>query len=130
MKFMTFGSAVIMMAMSTTLSYAAEGDVAAGKAVYKKCAACHFLNKEKARVGPHLVGIVGRKAGSVEGYKYSKGLKKMAEGGLVWDEGNLDKYLTKPRDFVKRGKMAFPGLKDPKDRADIIAYLKAEAKLP
>ena len=103
--------------------------MAAGEAVFKKCKACHLYNKEKNRVGPHLVGIVGRKAGAIEGYKYSKSLKKMAEeGGLVWDDANLDKYLESPRKFIKRGKMAFAGLKKPEDRANVIAFLKDKAK--
>lgn len=118
----------ICATLGSVYAVAQEGDVAAGKGVYKKCAACHFYDKEKNRVGPHLVGIVGRKAGVVEKFKYSKALKKMAEEGLVWDKANLDKYLEAPRKFIKRGKMAFAGLKKPKDRADVIAFLEAEAK--
>lgn len=119
---------VVCTSIGSTASLAEEGDVAAGKNVYKKCGACHFYNKEKNRVGPHLVGIVGRKAGVIEKYKYSKALLKMAEEGLVWDEDSLNKYLEAPRKFIKRGKMAFAGLRKPKDRLDIIAFLKAEAK--
>ncbi|MGI9522162.1 MAG: c-type cytochrome [Hyphomicrobiaceae bacterium] len=118
----------IFAATGSISALAEEGDVAAGKRTYKKCAACHFYNKEKNRVGPHLVGIVGRKAGEVDKYKYSKALKKMAEEGLIWDEASLDKYLESPRKFIKRGKMAFAGLKKLKDRKDVIAFLKAEAK--
>lgn len=129
MKLKMVGLTVAALAMSAA-GQAQAGDVAAGKSVYKKCVACHFHNKEKLKVGPHLVGIVGRKAGIVEGYRYSKGLKKAAEEGLVWDEDSLDKYLEKPRGFIKRGKMAFAGLRDPQDRANVIAFLKAEAKLP
>lgn len=118
----------ICATFGATSAFAQEGDVAAGKSVFKKCAACHVYNNEKNRVGPHLVDIVGRKAGVVEKFKYSKALKKMAEDGLVWDEANLDKYLEAPRKFIKRGKMAFAGLKKEKDRKNIIAFLKAEAK--
>ena len=121
------------LAIFTTLgsvsAIAQDGDAAAGKGVFKKCAACHFYNKEKNKVGPHLVGIVGRKAGVVDKFKYSKSLKKMADEGLVWDEANLDKYLEAPRKFIKRGKMAFAGLKKQADRKNIIAFLKAEAKV-
>ena len=120
------------LAICTTLgsftAVAEDGDVTAGKSVFKKCAACHFYNKEKNKVGPHLVDILGRKAGVVDKFKYSKALKKMAEEGLVWDVPSLDQYLEAPRKFIKRGKMAFAGLKKPKDRKDIIAFLKAEAK--
>lgn len=107
---------------------AEAGNVEKGKAVFKRCAVCHVLNKEQNRVGPHLVEIVGRKAGVVEKFNYSKALLKMAEDGLVWDKESLDKYLTKPKDFIKGGKMAFAGLSKEKDRTDLIAYLEAEAK--
>ena len=118
----------ICTAIAPAFASAQEGDVAAGKSVFKRCAACHFYNKEKKKSGPHLVGIVGRAAGSIEGHKYSKGMKKAAEGGLVWTEENLDKYLAAPRKFIKGGNMAFAGLKKEADRKNIIAFLKAEAK--
>lgn len=122
------GLALVIMMMGAS-AHAAEGDVKNGKRVFKKCVACHFINKEKNKVGPHLVGIVGRKAGIVEKYKYSKSLKKMAGEGLTWTEANLDTYLTSPKKFIKRGKMAFAGLRNEQDRADVIAYLKEEAKV-
>ena len=122
-------AAAILLGTGSAGLAADEPDVAAGKTVFKKCRACHVIDQEKNRVGPHLVDIVGRKAGVIEGYKYSKALKKMAEeGGLVWDEANLDKYLESPRKFIKRGKMAFAGLRNLQDRINIIAFLKAEAK--
>jgi cytochrome c len=127
MQFRAFAIAAIA-GFAASSAIAAEGDVKNGKTVFKKCSACHFVDKEKNRVGPHLVGIIDRKAGVVEKYKYSKALLKMAEEGLVWDEKNLHAYLEKPRDFIKGGKMAFAGLKDEQDRADVIAYLKEEAK--
>ena len=74
------------------------------------------------------MGIIDRKAGIAEKFKYSKALLKMADEGLVWNIENLDKYLTKPKDFIKRGKMAFAGLKRPKDRANLIAFLKEASK--
>ncbi|MEL6362292.1 MAG: cytochrome c family protein [Pseudomonadota bacterium] len=104
------------------------GDAKAGKKLFKRCSACHVYDKDKNKVGPHLVDIVGRKFGAAEKFKYSKALLKMAEEGLVWDKDNLDKYLTKPKDFIKRGKMIFRGLKRKKDRDNLIAFLEAEAK--
>jgi len=101
----------------------AEGDAAAGEKVFKKCKVCHTFDPSKKKIGPHLKGVVGRKAGAVEGYKYSKA---MAAADIVWDEANLDKYLTKPRKFMKGTKMSFAGLKKEGQRADLIAYLKAE----
>jgi cytochrome c len=101
----------------------AEGDAEAGKKVFKKCKTCHTFDPGKKKIGPHLKGVVGRKAGSVEGYKYSKA---MAGADITWDEANLDKFLTKPKAFVKKTKMSFRGLSKESQRADVIAYLKAQ----
>ena len=99
----------------------AEGDVAAGEKVFKKCKACHVVDSDKNRLGPTLKGIVGRASGSIEGFKYSKA---MMEAGLTWDEATLDQYLADPKGFVPKNKMAFVGLKKEADRANVIAYLK------
>jgi cytochrome c len=99
----------------------AQGDPEQGAKVYNKCKVCHVVDEAKNRVGPHLVGIVGRPAGSVEGYSYSAAMK---ESGIVWDEASLDSYLAHPKDVVPGTKMAFAGLRDEKERADVIAYLK------
>jgi cytochrome c len=99
----------------------AAGDVEAGKKVFNKCAACHAVEAGKNKVGPSLFGIVGKKAGTDPTYKYSDNMKN---SGLTWDEKTLDAYLEKPQEMVKGSKMAFAGLKDPKDRENIIAYLQ------
>ena len=102
----------------------AEGDAEAGEKVFKKkCKTCHTFDPGKKKIGPHLKGVVGRKAGSVEGYKYSKA---MAGADITWDEANLDQFLTKPKAFVKKTKMTLRGLKKEDDRANLIAYLKAQ----
>ena len=106
----------------------AEGDAVAGKIVFKKCMACHSADKEQNRVGPHQVGIVGRKAGAVEGFKYSDAMIAKGAEGLIWDEANLSAYMKDPKGFVPGNKMAFSGLKDDKQIADVIAYLKADPK--
>ncbi len=104
---------------------AAEGDPAAGETVYKKCKICHQIGEgAKNQVGPEQNGVVGRKAGTAEGFNYSPAMKEAGEKGLVWTEENLDKYLENPKEFVPKNKMAFVGLKSEKDRADVIAYLK------
>lgn len=106
---------------------AAAQDVANGEDVFKKCRACHRVGPDaKNLVGPQLNGIVGRKAGTVEGFKYSPANQKAATDGLMWTEENLDKYLADPRGFMPGNKMAFAGIKDDKDRKDLIAYLKAQ----
>lgn len=120
---------VLLASMAISGTAFAEGDPEKGKRVYVKCKACHVLDQEKNKVGPHLVGIVGRPVAAVDGYNYSKGDDSMtafAEGGKVWDEESLAAYLRKPKDLVKRTKMAFPGLKKDDQIADLIAYLKSE----
>lgn len=106
------------------LAQPAAGDAAKGEQVFKRCQACHVINQPTNRVGPHLVGIIGRKSGSVEGFKYSDANKN---SGATWDEATLDTYLTDPKAFMPGNKMAFPGLKKPEERADIIAFLKSKA---
>jgi cytochrome c len=102
----------------------AEGDPEQGAKVFNKCKACHAADEEKNRVGPHLVGIVGRPAASVEGYSYSTA---MQESGIVWEEEILNEYLASPKDVVPKGKMQFIGLRSEEERADVIAYLKSLA---
>ena len=104
----------------------AEGDVANGEKVFKKCMACHTADAATNKVGPYLKGVVGRKAATVEGYKYSADLVALGEAGTVWDDANLDKYLENPKTMAPKGKMAFPGLKKPDERADLIAWLKTK----
>lgn len=103
----------------------AEGDAAAGQKVFNQCKACHDIEKGVNKVGPTLKGLIGRKAASVEGYKYSEGMLKKGAEGLVWDEATLTEYLPNPKAYVPGTKMAFGGLKKPEDVANVIAYLKA-----
>lgn len=99
----------------------AAGDVAKGKAVFKKCAICHDVKEGKNKIGPSLFGVVGSKAASVKGFRYSKAMKK---ANLTWTDENLDKYLQNPRKMVKGTRMVFAGLRSKKDRENLIAYLK------
>ena len=107
-------------------SIANAADPVNGKKVFKKCAACHSLQEGKNKIGPPLNNLLGRKAGSVEGYKYSKAMKN---SGVVWDEESLDKFLTKPRKFIKRTKMSFWGIKKKSLRDDLISFFK-QLQLP
>jgi cytochrome c len=99
-------------------------DVDAGKKVFNQCRACHVLDKTTNRVGPHLGGVIGRKAGSVEGFSYSDAMKN---SGITWDEESLAKYLKDPKGFIAGNKMAFAGLKKDDDLKNLIAYLKEES---
>ncbi len=108
-----------------------------GKKAFKKnrCLQCHTVVAGKHKIGPSLHGIIGRKAASADGFKasrYSKLLKAASEKGLVWDEANLDAFLTKPKKWLQEytgmkgnTKMAYPGLKKADQRKLIIEYIKA-----
>ena len=102
---------------------AVAADIKAGEKVFKKCKACHYAAKDKNKTGPHLVNLIGREAGTVEGYKYSKAMKS---SGIVWDEDTLTAYLRAPKKYLKGTKMAFAGLRKDADIANVIAYLKAQ----
>ena len=99
----------------------ADGDVEAGKSVFKKCALCHTAEAGKNKIGPSLFGIVGRHAATVPNFNYSQAMKDFNKD---WDDKTLDTYLQDPKATVTGTKMIFPGLKDAKERADVIAYLE------
>jgi cytochrome c len=105
---------------------ASAQDADAGKSVFNKCRACHDIGEgAKNKVGPQLNNIVGRKAGSVEGFNYSDALKN---SGIVWDEANLDAYIADPKGKIPGNKMVFVGIKDEADRKNLIAYMKSASK--
>jgi len=120
--------AAVMAVLAVTgfaASALADGDAAAGEKVFRKCKACHMVGDgAKNRVGPELNGIVGRTAGSADGFKYSKAMMAKNAEGMVWTEAEIDAFVTKPKDFLPGTKMSFPGLKKEDDRANVIAYLK------
>jgi len=119
------GLAVAGMFGGVSVAAAAEGDPAKGENVFKKCKICHQIGEgAKNQVGPQLNGVVGRKAGTVEGFSYSPAMKEAGEKGLTWTDENLHKYVENPKDFVPKNKMAFVGLKKEDERDDVIAYLK------
>ena len=101
----------------------AAGDAAKGETVAKKCLACHSVKDAKNKVGPSLVGVVGRAIGSVADFKYSDDMKAYAGTAGTWDEAKLSSYIENPKKDVPKGKMAFAGIKDEAERADLIAYL-------
>ena len=118
--------AVLLLAASAIHpAEAADGDAAHGEAIYQRCLACHSL--EHDRVGPRHCGLFGRKAGSVAGYAYSSAMKKY---GVVWNEETLDTFIENPLKTVPGTKMGYAGVKDPQERADLIAYLKQATSDP
>jgi len=102
------------------------GDADRGEKIFRKCAACHQVGKgAEHRVGPHLNGIFGRRAGTVDGYEaYSKGLIRAGNDGLDWTLEKLDAYVENPKVLVSGTRMNFAGLKKPQERADVLAYLR------
>ena len=117
---------MLSAALVWSVSAYAEGDKAHGEQVFKQCKVCHSIGANaKAGVGPEQNGVYGAKAGSRAGYNYSPAMKDAGEKGLVWNDANLDKYLENPKSVVPGTKMVFPGLKNEKDRLDVIAFLKA-----
>ncbi len=115
---------LIVTVLSATASFAADAEN--GKKLFRQCEACHTVDAGgKNKIGPNLHGVLGRKAGQVEGYSYSKA---MAGAGITWDETNLAEYLEKPATFLKGNKMAFAGLRKDSDRADVIAFIKDASK--
>jgi len=106
--------------VSTSLASAADPDK--GKAVFEQCAACHSLDGMGDYDGPTLKGIIGRKAGSLEDYRYSAAMKR---SDVTWDATTLDKYVADPQAFIPGNRMAFAGITEQAQRADLIAYLAA-----
>lgn len=104
----------------------ADGDAAQGEQIFKKCGACHTVADKANKVGPSLLGVVGRKVASVSDYSYSDSMKEYGATGAMWDEKTLDTYLTDPKAIVAKTKMAFPGLKEQADRDNLIAFLKTK----
>ena len=95
---------------------------ARGEEVFARCIVCHAADSAVTKVGPHLVGVFGRTAGTLEGFPYSQAL---VASGLVWDDETLAAFLHNPRDLVPGNRMSFVGLRDDADIAAVIAYLRA-----
>ena len=106
----------------------ALGDINHGEKVFKKCSACHMIaSGGKKMIGPNLWGVIGRTAGSVSDYKYSKA---MIAYGKEWNYEEMNSYLIKPQAYIKGTKMAFAGLRKEKDRASVILYMNSKSSSP
>ena len=103
-----------------TAPASAAPDAVRGEQIYARCQACHALSYD--RVGPHHCGLFGRTAGSVPGFAYSPAMKGSR---IVWNDKTLDRFLTSPLKMVPGTAMTYDGVPDAKDRADLLAYLKA-----
>ena len=104
---------------------ASAQDAAAGQRVFNQCRACHTIDAGgRNGVGPNLHGIVGRRAGSIEGFRYSANMRELAGSGLTWTEDKLREYITNPKAVVPSGSMSFPGIRNEQQLNDLLAFLK------
>jgi cytochrome c len=123
-RFMLGLSAGLVPALAG-LPAAADGNAEGGRRVFQACASCHAATAGTNGFGPALKGVVGRKAGSFPGYRYSEAMRKAGEDGLVWDEAALAQFLSSPKKKVPGTSMRFFGLWFQSEIDDVIAYLKA-----
>ena len=115
----TICSAALIVALP---ALAVAQDMENGKAVWNKCRACHQVGEgAKNMVGPVLNGLLGRKAGTIEGFNYSEANKT---SGITWDEATFREYIKNPKTKIPNTKMVFVGLSDEKDIEDLLAFLK------
>jgi cytochrome c len=111
---------LLLLSLSLPAAALPAGNAERGAAVYERCQACHSLTRN--RTGPKHCGLIGRGAGGVAGFRYSKALR---ESGIVWDAESLDRFLENPFKAVPGTRMGYAGVKDPQERADLIAFLAA-----
>lgn len=122
LKTLTISTGLATLALLTGSEAFADGDADQGAKIFRRCQACHSVVEGQNRVGPSLHNIMGREAGSLDGFtRYSAAMK---ESGVVWDEAAIDSYLADPKGFIPGNAMAFPGLAKEDNREDVIAFLK------
>ncbi|NNU79256.1 c-type cytochrome [Halovulum dunhuangense] len=128
-----YGLLAIMATVWGSQAVAADvlGDAARGETLFRQCATCHQIGEGAAnRVGPHLNDLYGRKAGSLDDFRYSDGMVRAGTNGLVWDAESLDAFIEKPRALVSGTRMSYSGMRDPQDRADLLAWLRGHSASP
>ena len=122
---MKFRIAMLAAPLLMAPSFASAQDADAGQRVFNQCRACHTVDQGgRNGVGPNLYGVFDRRAGAVEGFRYSATMRAKAEEGLTWNEANLRAYIINPKAVVPAGSMAFAGLRNEQQLNDLIAYLR------
>jgi len=124
---------LVLAAILAASSGAAEGlgDAEKGAALFEQCKGCHMVGDgARDRIGPHLNGIFGRRAGTQDGFAYSASMTRAGMDGLVWTAETLDAYIENPRALVSKTRMSYRGMKDAQDRADLLAYLRRHSDSP
>ena len=125
MRNLTFALLLGLLSLSPARAAEEFGDAERGKDLFKDCKACHQVGANaENRVGPHLNGLFGRRAASIENFRYSKSLKRAGDDGLVWDREKLGFYIENPKAFASGTRMNYKGMADPEARADLLAYLR------
>jgi cytochrome c len=112
--------------MTLSSGLAAEGDTARGQRIFGACAPCHSLEPDKNLTGPSLAGIWGRQAGKLPSFdRYSSAIRS---SGIIWEDAALNAWIADPQKFIPENHMTFPGIKDARERADLLAFLKEATK--
>ena len=118
---------VAMLLLTGWQAMAEPGDVTRGERVYRACVACHSLEPNRNMTGPSLAEIWNRQSGSLTSFaRYSPALKS---AGIIWNEDTLDEWIKDPQHFIPENTMTFTGLKDARQRADLLAFLKDATQL-
>lgn len=127
MRRLVLGMVVAAAASMPAMAFAEAGNAEAGQRVFNQCRACHTINEGgRHGVGPNLWGVVGRRAGAIEGFRYSSNMRELAAGGLTWTEDRLRAYIQNPKSVVPQGSMSYVGLRNETQLNDLMAYLAAQ----
>src|SRR4051812_9660250 len=118
-------SVMAMAVLGALAANVASADATRGKKLFDECAACHSADAGAGNVGPDLHGVVGRRAGALDNFRYSPALKK---SGITWSRQTLDAYITDPQKAVPANRMPYAGMPDVKDRADLLDYIQQAFK--